>query len=82
VETRLCIADPQYYLPKKWTYLYDHLSLSRTLEKYIDYTKLRPNGMPNARLIMTAVNVSTSEALTFDTTKQQITPKHILATST
>jgi NTE family protein len=74
-------ADPQYYLPKKWTYLYDHSPLSRTLEKYIDYNKLRPNGMPNARLIMTAVSVLTAEALTFDTTKQQITPKHILATS-
>jgi NTE family protein len=55
--------------------------LSRTLEKYIDYDKLRPNGMPNTRLIMTAVNVLTTEALTFDTTKQQITPKYILATS-
>jgi NTE family protein len=30
---------------------------------------------------MTAVSVLTAEALTFDTTKQQITPKHILATS-
>jgi NTE family protein len=63
------------------TYLYDHSPLLMTLEKYIDYNKLRPKGMPNARLIMTAVNVLTAEALTFDTTKQQITPKHILATS-
>lgn len=30
---------------------------------------------------MTAVNVLTAEALTFDSIKQQITPKHILATS-
>ncbi|MFL6370327.1 MAG: hypothetical protein ACJ72F_05800 [Nitrososphaeraceae archaeon] len=43
--------------------------MSRTLEKYIDYNKLRPNGMSNAHLIMTAVNVLTAEALTFDTTK-------------
>ncbi|MFL6435540.1 MAG: hypothetical protein ACJ71O_17630 [Nitrososphaeraceae archaeon] len=63
------------------TYLYDHSPLLMTLEKYIDYNKLRPKGMPNARLIMTVVNVLTAEALTFDTTKQQITPKHILATS-
>jgi NTE family protein len=33
------------------------------------------------RLIMTAVNVLTAEPLTFDSYKQQITPKHILATS-
>jgi hypothetical protein len=30
---------------------------------------------------MTAVNVLTSEPLTFDSSKQKITPKHILATT-
>jgi NTE family protein len=30
---------------------------------------------------MTAVNVLTSEPLTFDSSRQKITPKHILATS-
>ena len=55
--------------------------LVRTLEKYIDYNKLKPTGNPNARLILTAVNVLTAEPLTFDSLKQQITPKHILATS-
>jgi NTE family protein len=34
--------------------------------KYIDYNKLQPDGHPNARLIMTAVNVLTSGPLTFD----------------
>ena len=41
----------------------------------------QPDGHPNARLIMTAVNVLTSEPLTFDSSRQKITPKHILATS-
>ncbi len=76
-----CITDPQYFTPNKWTYLYDHSPLIRTLEKYIDYNKLKPNGKPNARLIITAVNVLTAEPLIFDSTKQQITPKHILATT-
>ena len=35
----------------KWTYLYDHSRLIKTLEKYIDYNRLQPNGRPNARLI-------------------------------
>ena len=35
--------------------------LATTLEKYIDYDKLKPNGNPNSRLIITAVNVLTSE---------------------
>jgi NTE family protein len=73
-------TDPEYFQPAKWTYLYDLFPLTRTLERYIDYDKLKPDGNPNSRLIMTAVNVLTAEPLTFDSSKQQITPKHILAT--
>jgi NTE family protein len=75
------LKDPEYYNPLKWTYIYDHFPLVKTLEKYIDYSRLQPGGSPNARLIMTAVNVLTSEPLTFDSSKQKITPKHILATT-
>jgi NTE family protein len=42
---------------------------------------LQPNGNSNSRLIITAVNVLTAEPLTFDSAKQQISPKHILATT-
>ena len=73
--------DPQYFSPDKWTYLYDHSPLIKTLEKYIDYNKLQPNGKPNSRLVMTAVNVLTSEPLVFDSNRQQITSKHLLATT-
>jgi NTE family protein len=72
-------TDPQYFTPSKWTYLYDHSPLIKTAEKYIDYNKLQPSGKPNSRLIITAVNVLTSEPLIFDSTNQQISPKHILA---
>ena len=72
-------TDPQYFRPDKWTYLYDHSPLVKTAEKYIDYDKLQPNGKPNSRLIITAVNVKTAEPLIFDSAKQQITSKHILA---
>jgi NTE family protein len=74
-------TDPQYLTPDKWTYLFDHSPLIRTLEKYVDFNKLQPNGSPNTRLIITAVNVLTAEPLTFDSAKQQISPKHILATT-
>lgn len=73
-------TDPEYFEPAKWTYLYDISPLAKTLERYIDYNKLNPDGNPNSRLIMTAVNVLTAEPITFDSSKQQITPKHILAT--
>ncbi|MBV9667391.1 MAG: patatin-like phospholipase family protein [Nitrososphaeraceae archaeon] len=75
------LTDPKYFTPLEWTYLYDHSPLINTLEKYIDYNRLQPNGRPNARLIITAVNVLTSEPLIFDSSKQQITSKHILATT-
>jgi NTE family protein len=75
------LTDPEYSTPQKWTYMYDHSPLVQTLEKYIDYDKLKSGGNPNSRLILTAVNILTAEPLTFDSFKQQITPKHILATS-
>ena len=77
----LAHTDPQYFTPNNWTYLYDHSPLVQTAEKYIDYNKLQPNGKPNARLIITAVNVLSAEPLIFDSSKQQITSKHLLATT-
>jgi len=73
--------DPQCFTPDKWTYLFDHTPLVKTLEKYVDFNKLQPNGNSHARLIITAVNVLTAEPLTFDSAKQKITPKHIMATT-
>ncbi len=74
-------SDPEYFAPMKWTYLYDHQPLIKTLDRYIDYNKLKPGANGNPRLILTAVSVLDSKALIFDSFKQQIEPKHILATS-
>jgi NTE family protein len=71
----------EFFTPQNWTYMYDHTPLLKTLESYIDYDKLKPNGSPNSRLILTAVNILNAEPLTFDSSKEQITPQHILATS-
>jgi NTE family protein len=75
------LSDPANFAPQNWTYMYDLSPLIKTLDKYIDYNKLKPGGNPNLRLILTAVNILTSEPLTFDSFEQQVTPKHILATS-
>jgi len=75
------VKDPKYFRPHEWTYIYDHSPLASTLEKYINYNKLRPGGNPNTRLIITAVNVLTAEPVTFDSSHQQITVKHLLGTS-
>ena len=75
------IKDPKYFRPYEWTYIYDHSPLASTLEKYIDYDKLRPGGASTTRLIIAAVNVLTAEPMTFDSAYQQITVKHLLGTS-
>jgi NTE family protein len=75
------VKDPKYFRPTEWTYIYDHSPLALTLEKYINYDKLRPGGNPNSRLIITAVNVLTAKPMTFDSAHQQITVKHLLGTS-
>jgi NTE family protein len=74
------LTDPEYFHPERWTYLYDHSPLAKTLEKYVDFDRLKPNGNPNSRLIMTAVDVLTSELLIFDSSVEDISPKHVLAT--
>jgi NTE family protein len=75
------LKDSEYFTPQKWTFLYDHLPIVKTLERYIDYNKLRPGGNSNTRLILTAVNILNARPLTFDSFREQITPKYILATS-
>ncbi|MGD9535496.1 MAG: patatin-like phospholipase family protein [Candidatus Nitrosocosmicus sp.] len=75
------LKDPEYFMPQKWTYLYDRFPIVKTLERYVDFNKLRPETNSNIRLILTAVNVLNARPLTFDSYKQQITIKHILATS-
>ena len=56
------ISDPEYFTPKKWTYLYHHQPLIKTLERYVDYDKLKPGENSNPRLILTAVSVLDSKA--------------------
>ena len=75
------LKDAGYFTPQKWTFLYDRFPLVKTLEKYIDLNKLKPGANSKNRLILTAVNVLNARPLTFDSYKEQITIKHILATS-
>ncbi|NOJ26518.1 MAG: hypothetical protein DA330_00700 [Nitrososphaera sp.] len=70
--------------PSEWTFFYDHSRLTSTLEKYVDYNRFSRKARKakedsNPRLIATAVNILTAEALIFDSDKMDITPQHILA---
>jgi NTE family protein len=74
-------------MPHHWTYLYDHSPLGKTLEKYIDFSKLDSNQSQkkssayNAQLIITCVNVLTAEPMVFDSAKMRIQTKHLLAST-
>jgi NTE family protein len=75
-------------LPQSWTYIYDHSPLGKTLDKYVDFAKLGPARQRSTaqhkkkiRLLITAVNVLTSEPIVMDDAKMQIQSKHLLATT-
>ena len=75
-------TDSDFFFPAKWTSFFDNSLLSNTLKNYIDYKKLGPKKNSNVpRLIITAVDVLTSEHLEYDSQKQQIDITHLLASS-
>lgn len=63
----------QYGLP----YLYDLKALKNTLQKYIDFTRLKTSNTP--RLIVTCTDVKKSEAVTFDSMTIDIDADHLAA---
>lgn len=81
--------DGKRSMPWSWTYIYDNSPLGRTIEKYVDYRKISQGGKDKrepgegaaTRLIVTAVNVLTSEPLIFDSAKMEIQTKHLLAST-
>lgn len=79
--------DGSTMMPSRWTYLYDHSPLGKTVEKYIDFSKLdcnqsvKKSSAYNPRLIITCVNVLTAEPIVFDSAKMGIKTKHLLATT-
>jgi NTE family protein len=75
------LKDPEYFILQKWTFIYDRFPIVKILDRYVDFDKLRPETNSNIRLILTAVNVLNSRPITFDSHREQITIKHILATS-
>lgn len=80
-------SHPYSLLPQYWTYIYDHSQLAKTVNKYVDFAKLGPswqNGSKEKkkiRLLITAVNVLTSEPIVMDNVRMQIQSKHLLATT-
>jgi NTE family protein len=64
-----------YNLP----YLYDISPLKKTLEKYVDYTKLKEPSRP--RLIITSTDVQNGKPSIFDSKYDTFTSDHVLASA-
>jgi NTE family protein len=63
-------------LPINWNSFYDPSPVKDLLHKYVDFKRLKHSPI---RLLVSAVNVETSELDTFDSYADDITPDHILA---
>ena len=58
-------------------YLYDLSSLKRTLERYVDFSKLSNKNIP--RLIVTCTDIQNSAAVVFDSFTTSIDAEHVVA---
>ena len=63
-------------LPNQWTSFYDTSSMKELLEKHIDFDKLKSSPI---RLMVSAVDVETSELVIFDSYMDHMRPEHIMA---
>ncbi|MDE1843344.1 MAG: patatin-like phospholipase family protein [Thaumarchaeota archaeon] len=60
-------------------YLYDISPLKKTLEKYVDYTKLKDPSRP--RLVITSTDVQNGRSSIFDSKYDTFTSDHVLASA-
>ena len=58
-------------------YLYDLSNLKKTLERYVDFSKLNNKNIP--RLIVTCTDIKNSEAVIFDSITTNIDADHVVA---
>jgi NTE family protein len=74
-------GNPRVFSPRwlGWSapYLYDLNVLKRTLERYVDFTKLNAKNVP--RVILTCTDIKNSEAVIFDSKKENIDVDHVIA---
>ncbi|MGI0012718.1 MAG: patatin-like phospholipase family protein [Nitrososphaera sp.] len=66
-----------YFTSTRTPYLYDLTILKRTLERYLDFSKLNSKNVP--RLIVTCTDIKNSAAVIFDSMTKNIDVDHIVA---
>ena len=70
-------SSANVFFPYKMPFLYDLSVLKKTLEKYIDHTKLNSQNIP--RLIVTCTDIKKSEAVIFDSMTANLDAEHLVA---
>ncbi len=68
-----------YFFPYMSPYLYDITPLKNTLNKYVDFTKLKSPDRP--RLIVTSTDIQKGKSVTFDSKHMEIDADHVLASA-
>ena len=63
-------------MPQHWSSLYDMSPARALLTKYVDFDRLAKSPI---RLLVSAVDIETSELVIFDSYAEKLTPEHILA---
>ena len=83
-ESAALMGNPGMYQPRTdyhnlwlWKSFYDNTPFVRTLEKHIDFDRLRP-GTDTPRLILTATNIRSGNLDVFDSHRMAIVPKHVV----
>lgn len=84
-----CWGVPQFFMPRwmqvpithdqwpaNWTSLYDTSPMRRLLLKYVDFDQLSSSPV---RLLVSAVDIESSELVVFDSYVDNLTPEHIMA---
>lgn len=73
------LPSADYFFPFLWPYLYDKNPLMNTLNKYVDFKKLRESNSP--RLIVTSTDIENARPSIFDSMYDNITADHVLASA-
>lgn len=66
-----------YFGSTRAPYLYELASLKRTLERYVDFSKLNAKNVP--RLVLTCTDIKSSKSVIFDSTATDIDVDHVVA---
>jgi len=73
------LPSADYFFPFLWPYLYDNTPLKNTLNKYVDFKKLKKPDSP--RLIVTSTDIENARPSIFDSMYDDITADHVLASA-